>query len=157
VSEIASEANGYHEQCHIFESIASAKLLKIFITHCSIFYFIHQILILSNTLGVVSRTNFYIFGVLYYRLVGEYMRQPRLMKTGRTVTYKNCLSSDIVSIAFTYFLNSANPSLKYHIQFFKIDTPQNLLQALKKLVLVSQPNPFDFFFDCRKQVEVTRG
>jgi hypothetical protein len=27
----------------------------------------------------------------------------------------NCLSSDVVSIAFIYFLNSAHPSLKYHI------------------------------------------
>jgi hypothetical protein len=36
-----------------------------------------------------------------------------------------------------------------------IDAPQNLLQALKKLVLGSHLNPFEFFFHCRKQIEVT--
>jgi hypothetical protein len=52
-------------------------------------------------------------------------------------------------------LNSAHPSLKYNIQFLLIQTPQNPLQASKKLVLVSQLNPFEFFFDWKKQVEVT--
>jgi hypothetical protein len=66
------------------------------------------------------------------------------MKTSRTFIYINCLSSDVASIAFTYFLNWEHLSLKYDVQFFKIDTPQNLLQALKKLVLVSQLNPFEF-------------
>jgi hypothetical protein len=33
--------------------------------------------------------------------------------------------------------------------------PQNPLQALKKLILVSQVNLFEFFFDSRKQVQVT--
>jgi hypothetical protein len=92
-----------------------------------------------------------------YRLVGKYMRQPGLMKMHRTFIDKTCLSSDVVSIIFTCFLNSAHPSLKYGIQFFKINTPQNLLQAFKKLVLVSQLSPFEFFPDRRKQVEVTRG
>jgi hypothetical protein len=73
------------------------------------------------------------------------MRQPGLMKMHRTFIGKTCLSSDVVSVAFTGFLNSAHPSLKYGIQFFKIDTPQNLLQALKKLVLVSQLNPLELF------------
>jgi hypothetical protein len=36
-----------------------------------------------------------------------------------------------------------------------INTPQNLLQALKKLVFVSHLNPFEFFFHCGKQVEAT--
>jgi hypothetical protein len=54
-------------------------------------------------------------------------------------------------------LNSAHRSLKYAIQFLLIETPQNLLQALKKLILVSQVNPFEFFFDGRKQVQVISG
>jgi hypothetical protein len=85
------------------------------------------------------------------------MRQPGLMKMHRTFIDTTCLLSDVVSNAFAHFLNSAHPSLKYGIQFFKIVTPQNLLQALKKLVLVSQLNPFEFFLDCRKQVEITKG
>jgi hypothetical protein len=85
------------------------------------------------------------------------MCQPRLMKLSRNNICRNCLSYDVVSITFTYFLSTAYTSPKYGIQFFSIDTPQNLLQASEKLVLASQLNPFEFFFDCRKQVEVTRG
>jgi hypothetical protein len=92
-----------------------------------------------------------------YLLVNKYMPQPDLMKMRRTFTDETCLSSNVASIAFTYFLNSAHPSLKYGIQFLLIQIPQNPLQAVKKLVLVSQPNPFEFFFDCRKHVEITRG
>jgi hypothetical protein len=65
------------------------------------------------------------------------------------------LSSDVVFIARAYVLNPPHLSLKYAIQFFLIDTPQNFLQGLKKLVFVSHLNPFEFFFHCRKQVEVT--
>jgi hypothetical protein len=83
------------------------------------------------------------------------MPQPGLMKMRRTFIDKTCLSSDVASIAFAYFLNSARRNLKYAIQFLLIQTPQNPLQALKKLVLVSQVNPFEFFFDGRKQVKVT--
>jgi hypothetical protein len=85
------------------------------------------------------------------------MSQPGLMKIHRTFIDKTCLSSDVASITFTYFLNSAHTSLKYAIQFLLIQNPQNPLQTLKKLVLVSQVNPFEFFFDCRKQVQVTSG
>jgi hypothetical protein len=91
-----------------------------------------------------------------YRLIDKYMHQPRLMKMRKTLMGKICLPSDVASIAFAYFLNSAHPSLKYAIQFLLIQTAQNLFQALKKLILVSQVNPFEFFFDCRKQVEITR-
>jgi hypothetical protein len=66
-------------------------------------------------------------------------------ENGQNLYIYNFLSSDIASISFTYFLNSTHLSLKYGIQFFKIDTPQNLLQALKKPVLISQLNPFEFF------------
>jgi hypothetical protein len=66
------------------------------------------------------------------------------MKTGKTFIPKNCLSSDGVSITFTYFLNLVHPSRKSGIQFFKMETPQNFLQELKKLILVSQLNPFEF-------------
>jgi hypothetical protein len=79
------------------------------------------------------------------------MRQPGLMKMRRTFTDKTCLSSDVDSITFTYFWNSAHRRLKYAIQFLLIQTLQNPLQALKKLVLVSQVNPFELFFDGRKQ------
>jgi hypothetical protein len=61
----------------------------------------------------------------------------------------------MASITFAYFLNSVHPSLKYAIQFLLIQTPQNPLQALEKLVLISKVNPFEFFFDRRKQVQVT--
>jgi hypothetical protein len=37
--------------------------------------------------------------------------------------YINYLSSDVASITFTYFLNSAHPSLKYGIQSLLIKTP----------------------------------
>jgi hypothetical protein len=72
------------------------------------------------------------------------MPQPGLMKMPRTFMDETCLSSDVASIAFAYFLNSLHPSLKYAIQFSLIQTPQNPLQGLKKLVLVSQVNPFEF-------------
>jgi hypothetical protein len=54
------------------------------------------------------------------------------MKLNMTNMDKNYLLSDVVSIALTYFLNSLRPILKYAIQFFLIDTPQNVLQRLKK-------------------------
>jgi hypothetical protein len=73
------------------------------------------------------------------------VRQLRLMKLSRINIDGNCLSSDAASIAFTYFLNSAHPSLKYGIQFFVIETTQNRLEKLKKLILVSQLNSFEFF------------
>jgi hypothetical protein len=85
------------------------------------------------------------------------MPQPGLMKMRTTFINKTCLSSDVTFIAFAYFLNSAHPSLKCAIQFWLIQTPQNPLQALKKLVLVRQVNPFEIFFDGRKQVQVTRS
>jgi hypothetical protein len=68
---------------------------------------------------------------------------------------QNGLSSDVVSMTFTYFVNPPYPSLKYLIQFFPIDTPQNRLQGFKKLVFVSHLSSFEFFLHCRKQVEVT--
>jgi hypothetical protein len=61
------------------------------------------------------------------------MRQSRLMKLNITNVDENCLSSDVVSIALAYLLNPSHPSPKYAIQFFLINTPQNLLQTLKKL------------------------
>jgi hypothetical protein len=61
----------------------------------------------------------------YYRLVGKYMRQTRVMTMHKTYIYKTCLASDVVSITFTYFLNSAHPSLKYGIQSLLIQTTQN--------------------------------
>jgi hypothetical protein len=54
-----------------------------------------------------------------------------LIKSNITNIDENYLSSDLVSIALIYFLNQLHPSLKYAIQFFLIDTSQNLLQALK--------------------------
>jgi hypothetical protein len=77
------------------------------------------------------------------------------MKLNKTNIDENYLSSDVVSITLAHFLNPLHPSLKYVIQFFLIDTSRNLLQALKKLILVNHLNPFEFFVDCRKQVEVT--
>jgi hypothetical protein len=91
-----------------------------------------------------------------YRLVDKYMPQPCLIKLNRINIDGNYLSSDIVSIAFAYFLNPPLSSLKYAIQFFLINTPQNLLQD-SKMVLVSYLNPFEFFFHYRKQVEINGG
>jgi hypothetical protein len=96
-------------------------------------------------------------GSMQYRLIDKYMPQPGLMKMSRTFRDKTCLPSDVASIAFAYFLNSAHRSLKYAIRFLLIQTPQNPLQALKKLFLVSQVNPFELFFDARKQVQVIRS
>jgi hypothetical protein len=76
------------------------------------------------------------------------MRQVCFMKLGRTKTDGSCLSSDLASIVLAYFVISPHPSLKYAIRFLLIQTAQNLLQALTELVLVSQLNPFEFFFDC---------
>jgi hypothetical protein len=81
-----------------------------------------------------------------YRLIDKYMRQPRLMKLNIINIDENYLSSDIVSITFTYFLNPLHSSLKYAIQFFLIDNFQNVLQALNKLVLISHLNPFELLF-----------
>jgi hypothetical protein len=83
------------------------------------------------------------------------MPKPCLTKLNRTNRDDNCFSSHVLSIALTDFLNPPHPSLEYAIQFFLIDTFENLLQALKKLVLVSHLNPFEFFFCCRKQIEIT--
>jgi hypothetical protein len=83
------------------------------------------------------------------------MPHPHINKLNKTIRDENYLSSDVISIALTYFLNSPHPSLKYAIQFFLIDITQNLLHALKKLVLVSYLNQFEFFFHCRKQGEIT--
>jgi hypothetical protein len=69
--------------------------------------------------------------VHWYRLVNKYIPQRGLMKMRRTLIDKTCLSSDVVSITFTYFLNSLCPSLKYPIQFILIDTPQNACRDSK--------------------------
>jgi hypothetical protein len=58
---------------------------------------------------------------MLYRLVDKYMSQPRLMKLNRINIDENYLSSGVVSIALSYFLNSAHRSLKYAIQFFLIN------------------------------------
>jgi hypothetical protein len=68
---------------------------------------------------------------------------------------ENHLSFDLVPIVLARFLNPPHPSLNHAIQFVLIDIPQNLLQGLKKLVLVSHLNLFEFFFHWKKQVEVT--
>jgi hypothetical protein len=57
--------------------------------------------------------------------------QPALIKVRRTVVDKNGLSSDVISITFTSFLNPRYLSLKYPIKFFLIDTLQNRLQGFK--------------------------
>jgi uncharacterized C2H2 Zn-finger protein len=57
----------------------------------------------------------HIYSEVWYHLVNEYMSQPVLMKMRRTFRDKTCLSSDIASIPFTYFVNSAHLSLKYAI------------------------------------------
>jgi hypothetical protein len=88
-------------------------------------------------------------------VIDKYLPQPDLTKMGSIFMDKICLSSDVASNSFADFLSSAQRSLKYTIQFLLIQTPQNPLQSLKKLVLVSQVNTFEFFFDGRKQVQVT--
>jgi hypothetical protein len=68
------------------------------------------------------------------------MPQPGLMKMRITHISMNCLSSDVVSIAFAYCLNSARASLKYGIQCLLIQKPQNN----QKLILVTHLIPFEF-------------
>jgi hypothetical protein len=84
------------------------------------------------------------------------MHQPRLTKLNITKRDGKLfiIGRSLHCLGLAYFLNLPHPNLKYAIQFFLIDTPQNLLQALKKLALLSHLNPFEFFFHCRKQVEV---
>jgi hypothetical protein len=53
------------------------------------------------------------------------MRQARLMTMHKAFGHKTYLPSNVVSIAFTYFLNSAHLSLKYGIQSLSIQTRQN--------------------------------
>jgi hypothetical protein len=65
------------------------------------------------------------------RLADKYMPQPCLMKLNRTNGDENYLSSEVVSIALTCFLNPPHLSLKYAIQFFLIDPPQNILHIFK--------------------------
>jgi hypothetical protein len=77
-----------------------------------------------------------------------------MIKSNITDIDKNYLSSDVIFIALACFLNPLHSSLKNAIQLFVIDTPQNLLQALKKLVLVSHLNTFEFSFHYTKQIEV---
>jgi hypothetical protein len=67
------------------------------------------------------------------------------------------LPSDVVFIPLADFLNSPHPSLKYAIQFLLIQTPENVSEGIKELVLVSHLDLFEFVFDCRKPVEVTEG
>jgi hypothetical protein len=81
-----------------------------------------------------------------YRLVDKCMFQPCLIKFNIANIKENYLSSDIVFIVLAYFLNLLHPSLKYAIHSFLIDTIQDLLQGLKKLILVSHLNPFELFF-----------
>jgi hypothetical protein len=67
-----------------------------------------------------------------YRLVDKYTPQRRLKKSNITNIDEDYLSSDLVLIASVYFLNVPQLSLKYAIQFFLINTPQNLLQRFKE-------------------------
>jgi hypothetical protein len=83
------------------------------------------------------------------------MRQTRVMKLNINPGDENYLLPDIVSIALAYFLNLPHPSLKCVIQFLFIQTPHNLLQALKKTVFIGHLNPLEFFVRSMKQVEIT--
>jgi hypothetical protein len=66
-----------------------------------------------------------------YRPAGKCMCQPRLIKAHRTFIDKDCLSSDLFAITFTYFLNPPYPSLKYAMQFVTIEAAQNRMQQFK--------------------------
>jgi hypothetical protein len=68
---------------------------------------------------------------------------------------ENYKSSGVVFIAWTDLLNPPHPRPEYVIQFALVDSPQNLVEELKKLVLVGHLNLFEFFFHYGKQVEVT--
>jgi hypothetical protein len=85
------------------------------------------------------------------RLVNKYMLQPRLMKLNRMKIDENHLSSDVVSIALTHFLNALYTSLKYAIQFFLIDALKIFYRHSKKLVLVNQLNPLELSFTARNK------
>jgi hypothetical protein len=94
------------------------------------------------------------------RLIDKYVGQPCLMKLNMINIDENCLSSDVVSIAFAYFLNPPHPSLKYVIQFLLVNNLQNLLQGLKKLVLASHLNSLELSFivgNKKKSLEIKLG
>jgi hypothetical protein len=73
------------------------------------------------------------------------MRQPRLMKLNISNGDGNYLSSDVISIAFAYFLNPPHPNLKCAIQFFLTDNSHNLLQGLEKTGLHQSPESVRVF------------
>jgi hypothetical protein len=58
---------------------------------------------------------------------------------------ENYFPFEVISISLAYRLNPPHPSLKYAIQFILIDIPQYLLQVVRKLVLISHPNPLELF------------
>jgi hypothetical protein len=134
----------------------NAPELFMVMSRTSIFFYLHPIPFqMREKTGIICDS--IIHDLIQYRLVRKYMSQPGLMKICRTFIHETCSLSNRASIAFTYFLNSWHRSLKYALQFLLIHISQNPLQALKKLVLVSQVNPFEFLFDGRKQVQVTSG
>jgi hypothetical protein len=94
---------------------------------------------------------------LAYRLIRKYICQPRLMTFDRINKCKKCLWSELVSNILACFLSLLNSGPENPIQFTVIDVPYNLLQALKKLILLTYLNHFEFFFHCRKQIEVARS
>jgi hypothetical protein len=59
------------------------------------------------------------------------MSQPRSMKLNIINLDENYLSSELFSIALTWFWNRLDSSWKYRVQLFLIAPHQNLLQALK--------------------------
>jgi hypothetical protein len=65
-------------------------------------------------------------------LIDKHTGQLRLTKLNRTNIDENYLCSGVVSNTFAYFLNPLHTSLKDVIQFFLINIPENILQALAK-------------------------
>jgi hypothetical protein len=92
-----------------------------------------------------------------YPLIDNYMPQPHLMKLNKININENYLSSDVIFIALTHFLNYPHSGLKYAIQFCLINIPQHLLQGLTKLILVSHLNPFEFSFIARNMQKSLRA
>jgi hypothetical protein len=90
-------------------------------------------------------------------MIDKYMRQPRLTKFEWSDRYENHFSSNVISSAWTYFLNPLYPGPKYLIQFFLIDISQKILQAIKVSVVVNHLDDFKFLFYDKKQVAIAES
>jgi hypothetical protein len=94
--------------------------------------------------------------MIFYRLIDNYMHQPRLVRIRITYIYNFFIIRRSLHYLHSLFeLAAPKPEIRH--QILRDRDHSKSLAETQKSVLVSKLNPFEFFFDCRKQVEVTRG